>query len=226
MTGSFIDTYVYRRRVDSRSWQDKVCLIATDFGSIRVLDTGGYGPVILNIPDGPNVIEHHKELIAKLSQKLRVICFELPGIGFSYPNSKYDYSFSKASKLIINLMDILEIDKAALAFSCSNGLYAIKTAELYPERISRLFLSQTPSLASMNVWTNNAIPKILKYPIIGQIVNLFSAKKFAKVWYKYALPKNTDLNQYQDIALHSLNNGGCFVCQVLCKAWKRIKIAQ
>lgn len=62
----------------------------------------------------------------------------------------------------------------------------------------------------MNKWTENAIPKVLKRPIIGQIANMFSEKKFAKIWYKYALPKHTDKSQYQKKALHALNNGGCF----------------
>lgn len=223
MTGNFIDTFRFRKKIDTKKWKAEISLITTNFGVVRALDTGGHKPAILNIPDGPNVIEHHQELIAKLSKNFRVICFELPGLGFSYPNSIYDYSFPKASKLIINLMDILKVDKTALAFSCSNGLYAMKTAELFPERINRLFLSQTPSLHSMNKWTEDAIPKILKYPLIGQLVNLFSAKKFARVWYKYALPKTTDISKYQNTALNSLNNGGCFCLSSLVQGLDKEK---
>ncbi|WP_394975175.1 alpha/beta fold hydrolase [uncultured Croceitalea sp.] len=210
MTGNFIDTYRYQFKKVKNNWKESISLITTEFGQIRMLDTLGEKPVILNVPDGPNVIEHHQELITKLSKRFRVICFEFPGIGFSYPNSNYDYSFPNASKLIINLMDILKIEKAALAFSCSNGFYAIKAAELFPLRINRLFLSQTSSLNSMSKWTENAIPKILKFPVIGQIANIFSEKKFAKIWYKYALPKHADTSKYQNEALNALNNGGCF----------------
>lgn len=210
MTGNFIDTFRYRLKKGDNKWEENISLIRTEFGQIRVLDTLGEKPVIINVPDGPNVIEHQQKLITKLSKKFRVICFEFPGLGFSYPNSKYNYSFPAASKLIISLMDILKIEKATLAFSCSNGFYAIKAAELFPQRINRLFLSQTPSLEAMNKWTQNAIPKILKRPVIGQIANMFSEKKFAQIWYKYALPKNTDKSKYQNKALNSLNNGGCF----------------
>ena len=128
MTGKFIDTFRFRLKRRPTEWTDNICLISTDFGKIRVLDTLGEKPVILTVPDGPNVIEHHHDLISKLSENFRIVCFEFPGIGFSYPNSRYDYSFDKASKLVINLMDLLKIDNAALAFSCSNGFYAIKTA--------------------------------------------------------------------------------------------------
>lgn len=210
MTGNFIDTLHFKLKAGLKTKSDNIRLVSTDFGAIRVLDTLGDKPVIFNVPDGPNVIEHQQNLISKLSDKFRVVCFEFPGLGFSYPNSKYNYSIPDASSLIINLMDILKIEKAALAFSCSNGFYAIKAAELFPQRIGRLFLSQTPSLPAMSDWTDGAIPKVLRIPIIGQIANVFSQKKFAKVWYKYALPKHTDISGYQKSALKSLNNGGCF----------------
>ena len=141
MTGNFIDTYRFRLKKNQKKWNDGINIITTDYGEIRVFDTLGDKPVIINVPDGPNTIEHHQELVTKLSENYRVICFELPGIGFSYPNSNYDYSFPNAANLIINLMDILKVNNATLAFSCSNGFYAIKTAELFPQRINRLFLS-------------------------------------------------------------------------------------
>ena len=210
MIGNFIDTFRFKLRKFPQKWDENINLITTNYGEIRVLDTGGDKPSILNVPDGPNTIEHHQELIKKLSKDFRVICFEFPGIGFSYPNPNYDYSFSNASKLIISLMDILKIDSATLAFSCSNGFYAIKTAELFPKRVNQLFLSQTPSLHSMSKWTKKSIPKVLKYPIIGQIINSLSEEKLVKIWYKYALPKETDITRYRDKALNSLHKGGCF----------------
>ncbi len=141
MTGNFVDTFRYHFKKEHTNLKDNFSLISTDFGKIRVFDTKGNKPVIISVPDGPNVIEHHENLISKLSKDFRIVCFEFNGLGMSYPNSKYDYSFDKASRLIINLMDILKIKRATLCFSCSNGFYAIKTAELFPERIVHLFSS-------------------------------------------------------------------------------------
>ena len=62
----------------------------------------------------------------------------------------------------------------------------------------------------MSKWTEKAIPTVLKYPILGQIANLILVKKFANLWYKYALPKDTDKSKYRKKAMHSLENGGCF----------------
>ena len=210
MIANFIDIIRCKFKSSTKGIHKAIRFVESDFGKIRVLDTGGHNPVILNVPDGPNVIEHHLALIEKLSDHYRVVCFEFPGIGFSYPNAKYDYSFSKASKLIINLLNILKIEKTALAFSCSNGFYAINVATLFPTRITYLFLSQTPSLLAMQNWTEKAIPKVLKIPIIGQIANAFLEKKFAKIWYSYALPKITNKEPYQNKAIKALHDGGCF----------------
>ena len=210
MRGDFIDILRCRFKKRPASPEDLFSLISTDFGQVRVFDTKGDKPVILSVPDGPNVIEHHQDLISKLSKNFRVICFELSGLGQSYPNSKYDYSFDKAALLIINVMDILRVERATLCFSCSNGFYAIRTAELFPERIGHLFLSQTPSIPSVVEWANGNIPKILRYPVLGQVVNSFSEKRLARIWYRYALPKETDNTKYIETALYSLDHGGCF----------------
>jgi len=88
--------------------------------------------------------------------------------------------------------------------------YAIKAAEIASERFTYLFLSQTPSIHSMKNWIDINIPKILTYPLIGQLVNSFTEKKLAKAWYRTALPKDTDKTEYQRKALNSLQNGGCY----------------
>lgn len=209
MIGNFIDAIRFGiRKVPKLHSNSK--FIETDFGKLRVLDTQGSNPCIISVPDGPNVIEHHLELIEKLSFNYRVICFEFPGLGFSYPNFAYNYSFERAAKIVLQLMDILKVPKAALCFSCSNGFYAIKAAEMAPDRFTHLFLSQTPSTQSLNSWTHFNIPKILTYPIIGQLINSFTEKKLAKIWYKTALPKSTDKAPYENISFNALNKGGCF----------------
>ncbi|BFP40827.1 alpha/beta hydrolase [Flavobacteriaceae bacterium GF1] len=220
MTGNFIDTLRFGLKRRPSFLDPNIGFLHTDHGVVRVLDTGGTKPVILNVPDGPNVIEHHLGLIKELSRNFRVICFEFPGTGFSYPNRKYDYSIAAAAKLIIHIMDILKVDRATLAFSCSNGFYAIKAAGLFPERIAHLFLSQTPSLPAMEKWTEGTIPNVLKLPVIGQVANSLFEKKLARTWYRYALPKGMDISSYQDTALNALDRGGCFCLSGLVQGLK------
>jgi pimeloyl-ACP methyl ester carboxylesterase len=223
MIGNFIDTF----RLGSKNLpiRENLKMVDTDYGKLRVLDSLGQKPVIINVPDGPNVIEHHENLVAQLSANFRVICFELPGFGFSYPTLTHDYSLDTSAKVILHLMDALRVDRAALSFSCSNGFYAIKAAQISPERFSHLFVAQTPSLHAMKKWTEDTIPKILTYPIVGQLTNAVLKEKLAKKWYKAALPKGTDKTNFQNKALSSLKNGGCFCLSSLVQGLARDKDA-
>ena len=211
MTGKFVDTlyYSYPRKYHRQT--ENIYFLETDYGKIRSLDTRGNMPVIINVPDGPNVIEHQLPLIEKLSKTFRVICFEYPGLGYSYPSGKFNYSFDEGSKLLFQIMHILEIPVASLLFSCSNGFYALNAARLKPDGFNHIFLSQTPSVKSMISWTKKSIPDLLKVPVIGQLSNVLMDKKLANVWYHYALPRESaDRETFRATARQSLNNGGCF----------------
>ena len=223
MIGHLVDTLRFKFKKNKR--KERIQFLRTDFGNIRYQDSGGNKPVILNVPDGPNVIEHHQELFDKLSVNYRVVCFEFPGIGFSYPNSKYNYSFGSASELVIDIMNRLNIEKAALAFPCSNGFYGMQTASAFPERITRLFLSQTPSIGSMVEWTKKNIPNKLKKPVLGQLINIFSDKKMAKEWYRFALAKKSSIPAYQEISVAALHDGGCFCLASLMQSLLKEKNA-
>ncbi len=214
MSGFVIDTSRLRIRKLWRgfpnNWASDIEMIDTDYGKIRVKDTKTNKPVIISVPDGPNVIEHHEELTTKLAENYRVICFELPGFGFSYPSFVFDYSFDMTAKVIINVMDVLKVKRTSISFSCANGFYGITVAKMIPDRIEHLFLAQTPSLYQMEGWAKRSIPKPLKTPWLGQMTNLFLEKKLAYKWYNYALPKNIDRSGYQQIAVDTIKRGGCF----------------
>lgn len=221
MTGQIIDTLRYARK-SLPPFSDGFFYLDTDFGKIRVFDTKGSLPIIINVPDGPNVIEHQIPLINDLSKNYRVICFEYPGLGFSYPNNKYDYSFSNGSNLLFQVMNSLKLDKASLLFSCSNGYYAIQAAIDNPERFNHIFLSQTPSIDSIVKWTKKSIPNILKMPFVGQMANAIYAKKLAGIWYKYSLPKNHESRyEYAHTARTSISKGGCFCLSSLVQGLNR-----
>jgi pimeloyl-ACP methyl ester carboxylesterase len=210
MTGNFVDNIRFKWKSPVQ-FEEGFFYLETDFGNIRVFDTKGAKPVVVNVPDGPNVIEHQLPLIQNLSKDYRVVCFEYPGIGFSYPNSRFDYSFKNGADLLVQIMDLLALQKVALLFSCSNGFYAIQAASDYPDRFKHLFLSQTPSTEAMLKWTDKSIPTMLKIPIVGQLSNAIFARKFADTWYKYALPRNHPHRlEYAATAKASLAKGGCF----------------
>jgi pimeloyl-ACP methyl ester carboxylesterase len=165
---------------------------------------------VVLVPDGPNVIEHYDVLIGLLSARLRVVCFDMPGFGYSLPLSSYGHSLDQGARAVLGVIDSLGIKKATLAFSCANGFYALRAAQLAPERITNLVLSQTPSLTAMQAWTNRVIPWPIRIPVVGQIVAWLSRRKAAHGWYDIALPRTTAKRPFQEKALNALAGGACF----------------
>lgn len=210
MTGQFVDTLKYYWKTP-RLFGDGFFYLDTDYGKIRVFDTKGNLPTIINVPDGPNVIEHQIPLIRELSKTYRVVCFEYPGLGFSFPNNKFDYSFDKGSKLLFQVMNSLKLSNVSLLFSCSNGYYAIEAATQNPERFNHIFLSQTPSIDAIIKWTEKSIPSILKVPVVGQLANSIHTKKLIDIWYNYSLPKyHGAKDDYIQKSKSAVKKGGCF----------------
>ena len=183
--------------------------IETPAGIVRVYDSGSDKPCVILVPDGPNVIEHYEDLISLLKQDLRVVCFDMPGFGFSFPSSSYEHTLNQGAGSVLSVMDALNIEKATLALTCANGLYALRVAQLAPQRIRNLVLAQTPSLDAMHAWTR-VVPRPVHIPVVGQIFSKLVRKRFATVWYPRALPKTTDSKPFLEKSLAALSAGSCF----------------
>ncbi len=222
MTGRFVDNFLYSFK--NQKHFENLDYLDTDFGKIRIFDSGGPKPVIINVPDVPNTIEHHFHLLGELSKNYRVLCFEYPGAGFSYPNAKFDYSFQHGSSLIFQIMEMLTIDKASLVFSCSNGYYAINAAMTSSQKIEHIFISQTPSIKAIINWTEKSVPSILKVPIIGQLSNSVLLKKISNTWYDVALPRDAACKkEFKEKAHLSFEQGSCFCLSSLVQGLSKEK---
>jgi pimeloyl-ACP methyl ester carboxylesterase len=214
MVVSRADSALARYSVRTRSGAVRGALpthvVDTPVGRVRVHDSATAGPCVLIAPDGPNVIEHYEVLIGLLSHRVRVVCFEMPGFGYSIPESSYSHSLDEGATAILGVLDGLDISTATLAFSCANGLYALRAAQAAPERTSSLVLSQTPSLGAMHTWTDRVIPRPLRARGLGQLAGWLFRRKIAHDWYRVALPRATDPTQFQQKALDALSRGACF----------------
>jgi pimeloyl-ACP methyl ester carboxylesterase len=216
--GSYVDSFLASRSAQMNTGQRNCRLstrsILTPSGSVRVYDSAHVPcltqPCVILVPDGPNVIEHYSELIALLTPHLRVVCFDMPGFGFSIPQASYTHSLDQGAHVVLGLMDALQIDTATLAFSCANGFYALRAAQMAPQRIARLVLSQTPSLTAMHAWTKRVVPRPLSVPALGQLAGWLFKRKAAHSWYRIALPRSTDAAPYQEKTLSAFNGGACF----------------
>ncbi|MEO8151842.1 MAG: alpha/beta hydrolase [Rhizobacter sp.] len=214
MFGSSVDSFLARSSAKRRKGVFGGVLstrnIDTPMGLVRVYDSGSESPCVVLTPDGPNVIEHYERLIELLSPRLRVVCFDMPGFGHSYPQPRYEHSLDQGARVVLGVLDGLGIKTATLAFSCANGFYALRAAQIAPERISNLVLSQTPSLTAMHAWANRVIPWPLRIPVLGQLLAWFFRHRAARDWYHIALPRTTKPKPFQEKALAALSGGACF----------------
>lgn len=210
MIAAALDSLLNRANGAAASWTADTRLLDTRAGRIRVRDTGGKGPAIVMTPDGPNVIEHHADVIALLAPHARVVCFDMPGFGFSHPRAGYGHTVGQGSDAVLAVLDALGIDEATLAFSCANGFYAIAAAKRAPRRIRRLLLAQTPGFSAMPAWTKRNVPVPLQLPVVGQILNRAARRKLAHVWYGIALPDKPERAQFRATAAQALDHGACF----------------
>lgn len=231
MQGSYIDSIIAATRGRSRQQSslksEFMKLLQTQAGVLRILDTSGYQPPLLIVPDGPCAIEHYTDLIDLLAPDFRVICFDLPGFGFSYPALGFDFSVVQTAETVVEVMDLLKIPFAALAFTCANGFFALHVAKNHPNRVSHLVLEQTPSFQSMRQWNERIIPKILHVPYIGQLIVASLNRKISAGWYDLALPPNNEHKsqfvRHADIALKS---GGCFCLASLVQGLSQTQDAE
>ncbi|RFB71018.1 alpha/beta hydrolase [Herbaspirillum sp. 3R11] len=187
--------------------------VDTDAGRVHLTDSAPGDddrPCIVFTPDGPNVVAHYQHLVALLAPHFRVVCFDMPGFGFSLPAANYTHSLDQGARVVLAVLDQLQIGRATLAFSCANGLYAIRAAQLAPTRIASLMLTQTPALAAMQAWAYRMIPRPLRVPVAGQLITWLARRKLAQLWYRSALPANTDAGAFQETARRSFDAGGCF----------------
>jgi pimeloyl-ACP methyl ester carboxylesterase len=187
--------------------------VDTAAGRVHVTDSApgdDHRPCIVFTPDGPNVVAHYRRLIDLLAPRFRVVCFDMPGFGFSLPAPDYTHSLDHGARAVLAVLDQLQIGRATLAFSCANGLYAIRAAQLAPTRVASLMLTQTPALAAMQAWAYRMIPHPLRMPMAGQLITWLARRKLAQLWYRSALPATTDAGTFQQTARRSFDAGGCF----------------
>ncbi len=174
----------------------------------------GKGPTLIMLPDPPNTIEHHEQLIAELKHRFRIVCFEFPGFGFSYPTPNMQYTLTGLTQVFHELFTKLDIKNATLAISCLGAYVGINYAIQYPDRIKSLILIQVADLQQAIRWSYKAdLFGLIRTPFLGQLLTQSAQAQVTKHWYQSALgtpSTETNCKNYTDISLRSIKNGSCF----------------
>lgn len=128
---------------------------------IHYNEAGSGHPVILLHGSGPGSTgwSNFRTNIATLAEDFHVYAVDMPGWGESdtqTPETGYDHVAA-----LINFMDALDIDKAALVGNSMGGITSISTAILHPERVSHLISMGAP-VPGQNTWAAGGLSEGLK----------------------------------------------------------------
>jgi pimeloyl-ACP methyl ester carboxylesterase len=182
--GSRIDTvlpYLRRRRIfeglPSRSMEG-IRFLELSNCWIRYV-VAGQGPhTIVIAPDSPVTMEAYAEVLAILSQKHRVLIFETPSFGFSLPKPGFDFSFEAMTETMAEFLRRMNMGPYVLAIPCVAGFSAIAIARRYPDMVTALVSTQTPSWQQERHWLRSLDRmRALTWPIWAQLLGLYLRRK-------------------------------------------------
>ncbi|MBY0531336.1 MAG: alpha/beta hydrolase [Xanthobacteraceae bacterium] len=199
-----------------RGWPDNTRLVELSNAVVRVRSAGSGDRTIMLTPDAPVVLENYIPLMNLLAPHARVVCFEYPGCGFSFPRFGFGFTLQHYVETTKSLMDALEIQRATLAFTCVNAMVAMAFAHQHPDRVDKLVLSQVASVHEMHEFVNRidirlAGIRMFRTPVIGQLFMMLKRNQVARGWFKMALPKGFPSDSVWDLAKPAYESG-CVFC--------------
>lgn len=111
----------------------------------------GEGKPMLMIHGFPGSHLDFSELAKLLSSNRKVYLVDLPGSGLSEASSKGDYSRKGYAELLVDLMNLLNIEKADIVGHSLGGEIALNIGYYYSERVENLILIDSYALTEQKL---------------------------------------------------------------------------
>jgi pimeloyl-ACP methyl ester carboxylesterase len=105
-----------------------------------------------------------------LKDQHRVIRFDMPGFGLTGPALDHNYTIENYSRIVVEVLDHLQVDRAILAGNSLGGNVALTTAILFPDRVEQLVLVDSSGYQ----FKPTSIPigfKIATIPVLNKLMN-------------------------------------------------------
>ena len=116
---------------------------------LRLRDTGPRGaPAVILLHGFCASLDTWEPWARALSERYRVVRFDLPGFGLTGPDPTGDYSDARQMKVLADLIDQLGVARAILVGNSMGGRIAWNFAAAHPDRVSRLVLVSPDGFAS------------------------------------------------------------------------------
>lgn len=161
--------------------------------------------------DPPITLECYDQLIQHLSPHYKVSVFELPGFGYSFPKTGFDFAFDACVEDLAALLAHWRSGPYVLAFPCASAFFALALAQRYPQWVSHVVMMQAPDWHQEQSWKRGLDPKsLLQTPALGQLLLKVTARSVAREWLSYASNTQTFTTHAQAQVAHQLQHGGCY----------------
>lgn len=229
--GRFEALALARRRpppIDAHDRARGLRRLELDVASVRVRDVGRGPRTIVFIPDPPNTIEHYDELFHLLAADARVVCFEIPGFGLSYPRTaRFSCGPDDYAAVFTEILERTDVRDATMVASCLAAYVTMIVARRRPDLIANLVLCQTPAPEYMVRWARRFDPAgFLGVPILGQAIMFAVHAPATRIWYPAALPYGADPAPFLAPAAATQRAGGPYALASGIQSLHRLDAAE
>ncbi|MEY4628285.1 MAG: hypothetical protein RLZZ595_611, partial [Bacteroidota bacterium] len=114
-------------------------------------------------------------IVPALTDKKRVIRFDLPAFGLTGPSMDRDYSIAFYNKFIDSLLVKLGVKQYAIAGNSLGGSIAWNQALTYPDKVKQLILVNAGGYPKKNEKGNIGF-KLASMPVIGDVLVKFTPR--------------------------------------------------
>jgi pimeloyl-ACP methyl ester carboxylesterase len=133
---------------------------------IHYVEAGEGEPVLL-IPGAFSTYRDWNRIIPLLSERYRLLAIDYLGVGDSdKPRSGADYRIEAQADLIVSMMDMLHIPRAAIVGVSYGGGIALNIATRYPDRVNKIVCIEGNGLKHEKL-PYRPMEVILRWPIIS-----------------------------------------------------------
>lgn len=195
-------------------------IVEVSDGALRIRDSGGAGYALVFLCDPPVTVEAYDEVISAFSSQYRVVVVELPHFGFSRMHSAKSATFAGAVRTVEEALKSLNLEACILIGPCISGFVAAELVQRGELRTKGLVLLQTPDKEGLLAWVERMDPKrLLRTPLLGQLIVRFFAKRTTRFWVKYATASSFDADGLACSCVGALEAGAGYPLATMLQLW-------
>jgi pimeloyl-ACP methyl ester carboxylesterase len=183
MTAIDFDIRRLARRTDCLAWaastRPGIRLLDLPGAHVRIRVAGRGARTLVFACDMPNVVESYDEIIRLLGDDYRILCWEQPGFGFSYPKPGFGFTLGDYAGVMAAMLEAAGMAPYTLVSPCVNVFQALLVADAHRALIERLVLMQAvrwPDMAAFGDWAMG------RFALAGAYIPVFG-KELARIPY-------------------------------------------